>query len=35
MEIFNPFDGAILIWIQDNVRADALDGVVKVSTLRI
>ena len=32
MEIFNPFDGAILLWIQDNVRSDALTPIMKLIT---
>ena len=32
MEIFNTFDGAILLWIQDNVRSDALTPIMKLIT---
>ena len=32
MEVFNPFDGSILLWIQDNVRADALTPIVNFIT---
>ena len=32
MEVFNPFDGGILLWIQDSVRSDALTPIVKVIT---